>query len=228
MVDEAQTSVAELPVAVGVGRRVAAGPAGPGLGALPRPSAAPWPPVLGPVTWPPAWPAAAALAVVNHGLLCRAPALRPVRAIRRVYRDLLKPAFAGIGAREVVVISLAAGIGEELLFRGVLQPEIGLIPASLVFGVLHTGGRGTFAFGCWVALMGAALGWLAAATGGLLAPIVAHALYDAVGARLYPTRTRVCGRQGGRRGVGRRTGRPGGRAVAPVRSSGQAWLGRQP
>ena len=69
--------------------------------------------------------AAAALAIVNHGLLCRAPALRPVRAIRRVYRDLLKPAFAGIGAREVVVISLAAGIGEELLFRGVLQPEIG-------------------------------------------------------------------------------------------------------
>lgn len=123
--------------------------------------------------------AAAAFAILNHWLLCRAPAVRPVRAVRRVYRDLLKPAFAGIGAREVVVISFAAGIGEELLFRGVLQPEIGLIPASLVFGALHTGGRGTLAFGCWVASMGAALGWLAAATGGLLAPILAHALYDA-------------------------------------------------
>lgn len=149
--------------------------------------------------------AAAALAVVNHGLLCHAPALRPVRAIRRVYRDLLKPAFAGIGAREVVVISLAAGIGEELLFRGVLQPEIGLIPASLVFGMLHTGGRGTFAFGCWVALMGAALGWLAAATGGLLAPIVAHALYDAV-ALAYIRSGRECaavaGRDGGPRDRG--------------------------
>ena len=123
--------------------------------------------------------AAAALAIVNYGLLCRAPAFRFVRAIRRVYRDLLKPAFAGIGVREVVVISLAAGIGEELLFRGVLQPEIGLIPASLVFGVLHMGGCGTLAFGCWVAVMGAVLGWLAIATGGLLAPILAHALYDA-------------------------------------------------
>ena len=91
----------------------------------------------------------------------------------------MKPLFAEIGMREVVVIALAAGIGEELLFRGALQPEIGLIPASLVFGALHTGGRGTLAFGCWVAVMGAALGWLAVATGGLLAPIVAHALYDA-------------------------------------------------
>ena len=143
--------------------------------------------------------AAAALAIVNHWLLCGAPAAGPVRAVRRVYRDLRKPAFAGIGAREVVVISLAAGIGEELLFRGVLQPEIGLIPASLVFGALHMGGRGTLAFGGWVALMGAALGWLAAATGGLLAPIVAHALYDAA-ALAYIRRGRECAAVAGRDG----------------------------
>ena len=95
-----------------------------------------------------------------------------MRAVRRVYRDLLKPLFAEIGALEVVVISLAAGIGEELFFRGALQPEVGLIPASLVFGVLHMGTRGTIAFGGWAAVMGAALGWLAVATEGLLAPIV--------------------------------------------------------
>jgi len=40
------------------------------------------------------------------------------------------------------------------------------------------GGKGALAFGCWVALMGALLGWLAILTGGLLAPIVCHALYD--------------------------------------------------
>ena len=65
-----------------------------------------------------------------------------------------------------------------------LQPEVGPISASLGFGVLHTGGRGTLAFGCWVALMGAVLGWLAITTGGLLAPILAHALYAAA-ALLY-------------------------------------------
>ena len=116
--------------------------------------------------------AATAFAVVNYWLLCYAPALRAVRAVRRVYRDLLRPLFAEIGALEVVVISLAAGIGEELFFRGALQPEVGLIPASLVFGLLHTGTRGTIAFGGWAAVMGAAagrgyrraLGWLAVAT----------------------------------------------------------------
>ena len=123
--------------------------------------------------------AAGAFAAVNYGLLCHAPPVRAVRAVRRTYRGLLKPLFAGIGTREVVVVSIAAGIGEELLFRGALQPEIGLIPASLVFGALHLAGRDTLAFGCWVAVMGAALGWLANATGGLLAPILAHVLYDA-------------------------------------------------
>ena len=80
-----------------------------------------------------------------------------------------------------------------------LQPEIGLIPASLVFGALHMGGRGTLAFGCWVAIMGAALGWLGAATGGLLAPIVAHALYDAA-ALVYIRWGRDCAGAAGRAG----------------------------
>ena len=136
--------------------------------------------------------AAAAFAGVNYWLLCHAPPVRAVRAVRRVYRDILQPLFAAIGVREVVVIAIAAGVGEELLFRGALQPEIGLVPASLVFGALHTGGRGTLAFGCWVAVMGAALGWLAVATGGLLAPIVAHALYDAA-ALVYIRWGRDCG-----------------------------------
>lgn len=152
--------------------------------------------------------AAAAFAGVNYWLLCYAPAVRAVRAVRRVYRDLLKPLFAGIGMREVAVIAVAAGVGEELLFRGALQPEIGLIPASLVFGALHTGGRGTLAFGCWVAVMGAALGWLAAATGGLLAPIVAHALYDAA-AFIHIRWGRDCA------AVEKPAVNPGGRELAP-------------
>jgi len=85
---------------------------------------------------------------------------------------------------DVMVISIAAGLGEELFFRGVLQPELGLVPASLIFGALHVGGRATLVFGGWVTLMGAMLGGLAIWTGGLLAPIVAHAAYDA-GALAY-------------------------------------------
>ena len=123
--------------------------------------------------------AAGGFAVVNLYLLCRAPAVPGVVAVRRFYRDTLRPLFGAIGFREVVVISVAAGVGEELFFRGVVQPELGLVPTSIIFGVLHMGGRGTVAFGCWVAIMGSVLGWLALWTEGLLAPVVAHIAYDA-------------------------------------------------
>ena len=122
---------------------------------------------------------AVALALVNWYLLCGAPSLRPVTTIRRLYRDSLKPFFGGVGVVDLAVISVAAGIGEELLFRGVLQAEVGLVLASLIFGILHMGGTGTLAFGAWVAAIGGVLGGLAIWTEGLLAPMVAHALYDA-------------------------------------------------
>lgn len=124
--------------------------------------------------------AAAAFAAANLYLLRGAPALPGVRSIRRLYEAVLRPLFAGLGAADLVAISAVAGIGEELFFRGAVQPEIGLLPASLLFGAMHLGGSGTLAFGCWAAVLGLALGWLATVTGGLLAPIVAHAVYDAL------------------------------------------------
>ena len=122
---------------------------------------------------------AVGLGAANYYLLCAAPDLAGVRSIRRLYVEGLKPVFGNLSASEITIISLAAGIGEELLFRGVLQTEMGLLPASVIFGLLHMGGSGTLVFGCWVMLMGGALGGLAIWTGGLMAPIVAHAVYDA-------------------------------------------------
>ena len=116
---------------------------------------------------------------INYILLRCGPDVLPLRPIRTLYRMTLRPLFADVRLSDVVVISIAAGVGEELFFRGVLQPEIGLVPASIVFGLLHMGGRGTFAFGCWVAVMGLALGMLANISEGLVGPIVAHSAYDA-------------------------------------------------
>jgi membrane protease YdiL (CAAX protease family) len=123
---------------------------------------------------------AIAIAVVNWTLLRAGPDLPPVRSIRGLYRELFVPLFRDLSTLDIVVISVAAGVGEELLFRGVLQPEWGLLAASVVFGAVHVGGRDMLVFGVWAAATGALLGWLAIATGGLLAPIVAHALYDAL------------------------------------------------
>lgn len=117
-------------------------------------------------------------AAANLALLRYAPPVGPIQSLRRVYGERLVPVFGQLGAPSLAAISVAAGVGEELLFRGALQAEIGLVPASLVFGALHWGGRGTVAFAAGTALLGLALGWLRSVTGGLLAPIVAHALYD--------------------------------------------------
>ena len=124
--------------------------------------------------------AAVVLALVNYAVLRLVPAVAPVRAIRRVYRDMLWPLFATAGPLEIVGVSLAAGVGEELLFRGAVQAEFGLVVASLLFGLAHIGGRSSVVFGLWVVVMGFGLGGLAHAVGGLLAPIVAHAAYDAM------------------------------------------------
>jgi|TARA_B100002003_G_scaffold106584_2_gene99042 membrane protease YdiL (CAAX protease family) len=122
--------------------------------------------------------AAAALAFLNYGVLRLAPPIQPVRSIRRLYRETLRPLFAAARPLEIVGVSVAAGVGEELLFRGAVQAEFGLVVASVLFGLAHVGGRSSLVFGVWVAVIGVALGWLAHVAGGLLAPIVAHAAYD--------------------------------------------------
>lgn len=122
--------------------------------------------------------AALALAAVNYLLLVHAPENWLVNGVRAVYDEVLVPLFAGLDRWSIVVIGAAAGVGEEWLFRGVLQPMLGLAVTSILFGVAHVGGQRMLPFGVWAACMGLALGVLAIATGGLIAPIVAHGVYD--------------------------------------------------
>jgi membrane protease YdiL (CAAX protease family) len=120
------------------------------------------------------------LAVVQLWLLRRAPDYLPVRALRQLYRDTLRPLFARVSRLDIAIISVLAGLGEELLFRGAMQAAWGPFVASVLFGLCHIGGRATVALGLWAALVGGFLAWLAIATEGLLAPILAHTLYDAL------------------------------------------------
>jgi len=83
--------------------------------------------------------------------------------------------FGTLSTRDVLVFAGLSSVAEELFFRGALQPSIGLIGSSLVFGLLHVGPTRRFA--PWTAMaigMGFVLGALYQATGDLLAPVVAH------------------------------------------------------
>ena len=121
---------------------------------------------------------AAVLATANYVMLTRAPSNWLVDGVRAVYHEVLVPLFARFGPASAIVVGTCAGLGEEWLFRGVVQPLVGWIPASLLFGLAHVGGRSMLAFGAWATAMGLALGGLAQWTGGLTASIVAHGVYD--------------------------------------------------
>jgi membrane protease YdiL (CAAX protease family) len=121
---------------------------------------------------------AVVLAVINHQMLTRAPSNWLVDGVRSVYQEVLVPLFSRFDPASIVLIGIMAGIGEEWLFRGVLLPAVGWLLSSLAFGVAHIGGRNMIAFGVWASGMGFVLAALALLTGGLIAPIVAHGVYD--------------------------------------------------
>ena len=119
-----------------------------------------------------------AFAVINYTLLVRAPRNWLVDGVRAVYDEVLVPLFSRLRPLSIVALGIAAGVGEEWLFRGVLLPMMGLAASSILFGFAHVGGRRMVPFGVWASGMGLALGLVASVTGGLIAPIVAHAVYD--------------------------------------------------
>lgn len=112
---------------------------------------------------------------------------RRVRFARRVYdlfENELFPLIRTAAPHELLVAAAVAGFAEELLFRGLLQPWIGLVPASLLFGLAHAPTLELLAFSTWAASVGLLLGILYELTANLAHPVLVHGLYDAV-ALLY-------------------------------------------
>lgn len=77
----------------------------------------------------------------------------------------------------VIFLGVVAGLAEEVLFRGALQPRFGLVPTAFLFATVHTQYGITFA-SLEVFVLGLGLGWLRAASKSTLPGIVTHAGYD--------------------------------------------------
>lgn len=126
--------------------------------------------------------AAACPLLVVMWLVLRWP-VGPFRELKTLVEEFVVPLFRTGSLADFALISLLAGIGEELLFRGVVQrglaaswgPWAACGVAAVLFGLCHALNLGY----CLLATaIGAYLGWLEGATGNLLTPIVAHAVYD--------------------------------------------------
>jgi membrane protease YdiL (CAAX protease family) len=113
--------------------------------------------------------ALAAAVLWVSGWLMRRPG--PVRRLGRTLAAHVGP----VSAAEAAGIAGLSAVGEELLFRGTLQPAMGYIAASLLFGLAHfVPGRGWRAYPLFAGAMGFLFGGLVLATGNLLGAILAH------------------------------------------------------
>lgn len=109
----------------------------------------------------------------------------PIVELRSRVEWLVGELFQVAGWLGLAIVSIAAGVGEEVLFRGALQPIAerslgatpGLIVASLLFALAHAVTRAYFLFALAV---GVYLGWIAQTYDELVTPIAVHALYDFV------------------------------------------------
>ncbi|MEE2664431.1 MAG: CPBP family intramembrane glutamic endopeptidase [Myxococcota bacterium] len=99
---------------------------------------------------------------------------------RRLARAMAEP-LRGLGVPDALLLAAASGLAEEMFFRGALQPRVGLVVASALFGVLHFAPRRELLpWTVFAVVMGFVLGWLFAWTGSLLAPVIAHTVINAV------------------------------------------------
>ncbi len=86
--------------------------------------------------------------------------------------------FKGQSVSSIFVIALVVSISEEVLFRGILQTEFGLIAASLIFALIHFRYLLKPVLFISVLLLSFGLGYLFLVTGNLLVTIVAHFTID--------------------------------------------------
>ena len=153
--------------------------------------------LLGWLMTPPAWDAANWTAeAVLLGTLWSLPPLvalvylrqlriGAVRHLNQTVDELLVPLFAELKLWQFAVISALAGVGEELLFRGVLQQVLAdwtgavasIALTSVVFGLAHLI---TPLYGMLAALVSVYLGWLFVQYENLAVPMITHAVYDFV------------------------------------------------
>ena len=99
------------------------------------------------------------------------------RELEATLRERLGPLTVG----EAYGLALLSGVAEEVFFRGALQPAWGFLPATVIFAVLHSGrGRAMALWTSSALAAGAVLGALMLWRGTLFAPILCHALVNAV------------------------------------------------
>ncbi len=111
--------------------------------------------------------------------------IESVQRVRKLLLETLGPSMHGYGWADLFILAAIAGVSEEVLFRGVIQPWIesgwgasaGLVFSNIIFGLVHAV---TPLYAVLATLVGIYLGLSLdyGAERNLLTPVIIHAAYD--------------------------------------------------
>jgi uncharacterized protein len=145
---------------------------------------APW---VYPDPWYPLPPAAALVSSAVLGLAVATAIVALTRfAVRRFgwaqrLHAELRPVARDLTIGQILLVAGLSSLGEELLFRGLLVPTVGVLLAAALFGLAHQiKGPSRWVWASSATAVGALLGAIFALTGSLVGPLLAHAIINAV------------------------------------------------
>jgi len=99
----------------------------------------------------------------------------------KVFRHVLMQMIGSATVPVALYLAFISAIGEELLFRAAVQPVLGLVGTSLLFGLLHLGPQGLVSiWTLWAIISGLMMGWMFESTGNLWPSLICHFLVNAI------------------------------------------------
>jgi membrane protease YdiL (CAAX protease family) len=102
------------------------------------------------------------------------------RWAQRLHQEF-RPYARQLSGADILILAALSGVAEELLFRGLLQPLVGLALQAMAFGVVHqVRGPSRWVWAVWAGFVGLGLGALFQLTGSIWGPVLAHVLINAV------------------------------------------------
>jgi membrane protease YdiL (CAAX protease family) len=95
-------------------------------------------------------------------------------------KDLVKNLLGQAPVPAALYLALISAVGEEILFRGALQPALGLWVTSALFGLMHIGPNGRISsWSIWAFGAGLVIGWMYQESGELWSAMLAHFVVNA-------------------------------------------------
>ena len=121
------------------------------------------------------------LALAGYGFYFFAKKTKKFYEAVELFEQVLSPTFKNLKLIDLLLLSFISGFNEEIFFRGLLFPRIGLILSSVAFGLLHFPGKKYWIYAVWATCSAALFAYLFFLTNSLWLPVIAHGTNNLIG-----------------------------------------------